>query len=199
VAIEGIQEAALDKLQAIKSLHHIFLGKLIPQKLHPPPPTPLNDSTIDKEPIHTWDPTIYNQPILPSNATQRAPQTRCAIIDDDDVPPHPIPPLIMGSPTIIDDNDHAPPMVGCPQTKAQLRTQAESHLINMVIQDDHIPNFSLIIKSNKLHHGYLQAAQTLAVQTYILGTDSSCYIGAIINKDSGNILEYRQLIKIPKD
>jgi hypothetical protein len=199
VAIEGIQEAAPDKLQAIKSLRHIFLGKLIPQQLHPPPPTPLNDSNIDKEPIHTWDPTIRNQPILPSDATQRVPQTRCAIIDDDDVPPHPIPLVHMGSHVIIDDNDDAPQMVRRPQTQGQLRTQAESHLINMVIQDDHIPNFSLIIKSHKLHHGYLQAARTLAVQTYILGTVSSCFIGAIINKNTGNTLEYHQLIKIPKD
>ncbi len=68
----------------------------------------------------------------------------------------------------------------------------------MVIQDGHIPNFSLVIKPHKLHHSYSQAAQALAVRTYILGTDSSCFIGAIIDKDTGNTLEYCQLIKIPK-
>jgi hypothetical protein len=68
----------------------------------------------------------------------------------------------------------------------------------MVIQDNLIPNFSLFIKPHKLHHGYLQAAQALVVQTFILGTDSSCFIGPIIDKYTGNTLEYCQLIKIPK-
>jgi hypothetical protein len=35
----------------------------------------------------------------------------------------------------------------------------------MVVQDNHIPNFSLVIKPYKLYHGYLQAAQALAVRT----------------------------------
>jgi hypothetical protein len=52
VALEGIQEAAPDKLQAIESLRHIHLGKQIPQQLRPPPPTPLNNSNVDKEPIY---------------------------------------------------------------------------------------------------------------------------------------------------
>ncbi len=116
LAIEGIQEAAPDKLQAIKSLHHILVGKQIPPQLCPPPPTPLNDSTIDEEPIGMWDPTIHAQPILPANATQRAPQTGCAIIDDDDTPPHRIPPVHTGSPAIIDDNEDAPPVVRSPWT-----------------------------------------------------------------------------------
>ncbi len=145
-----------------------------------------------------WDLTIPAQPILSSNATQRAPQTGHTIINNDDTPPHPIPPIHTGSPAINDDNDDAPPMVRPPRNQAQLRTQAESHLINMVIQDDHIHNISLVIKLHKLCHGYSQAAQALAVQTYVLGTDSSCFIGAIINQDTSNTLEYHQLIKIPK-
>jgi len=68
----------------------------------------------------------------------------------------------------------------------------------MVMQDYQIPNFSLVIKPRKLHHSYSQAAQALAVRTYVLGTDSSCFIGAIIDEDRGNTLEYCQLIKIPK-
>ncbi len=68
----------------------------------------------------------------------------------------------------------------------------------MVIQDSLMPNCSLAIKSHKLHHGYLQAAQALVVRTYVLGADSSCFIGAIIDKETGNTLEYCQLIKIPK-
>jgi hypothetical protein len=146
-----------------------------------------------------WDPTIRTQPILPSNATQRAPQAGHAIIDnDDDAPPHLIPAIHTGSPAIIDDNDDAPLMVRCPWTQAQLCTQAESHLIKTVIQDDLLPNFSFDIKPHKLHHGYSQATQVLAVRTYVLGTDSSCFIGAIINKDAGNTLKYCQLIKILK-
>jgi hypothetical protein len=34
-AIEGIQEATPDKLQAIKSLRHVLIGKQIPQQLCP--------------------------------------------------------------------------------------------------------------------------------------------------------------------
>jgi hypothetical protein len=197
-AIEGNQEAAPDKLQANESLRHVLLGKQIPQQPHPPPPTPLNDSNIDKEPIHMWDLTICAQPILPADASQKVPQTGRAIIDDDDAPPHPIPPVHTGSPAIIHDYNNVPPMVRDPQTQAQLRSQAESHLINMVIHNDHIPNFSLVIKPHKLHRGYLQAAQACAVWTYILGTGSSCFIGAIIDKDTGNILENCQLIQDPQ-
>ncbi len=51
-AIEGVQKAAPDELQAIKSLHHILLGKQIPQPPHLPPPTTLHDSDDDEEPIH---------------------------------------------------------------------------------------------------------------------------------------------------
>jgi hypothetical protein len=98
MAIEGIQKATPDKLQAIESLHHILLVKQIPQQPRPPPPIPLHDSNIDKELIHMWDPTIHAQPILPSNATPRVPQTEHAIIDnDDDAPPHPIPSVHTGS------------------------------------------------------------------------------------------------------
>jgi hypothetical protein len=118
--------------------------------------------------------------------------------DNDDAPPHLIPAVHTGSPAIIDNNDDAPQMVRRPWTQAQLHSQAESHLINMIIQDDHIPNFSLIIKPHKLHHGYSQAAQALAVRTYILGTDTSCFNGAIIDKDTDDTLKYCKLIKIPK-
>jgi hypothetical protein len=121
-AMEGVQEAAPDKLQAIKSLCHILLGKQTPQQPRPPPPAPLNDSHANKEPIHMWDPTIHAQPILPFDATHRAPHTGRGIIDDDDTPPHLIPPVHMGSPAIIDDNDDAPPLARCPSVCAQLRT-----------------------------------------------------------------------------
>jgi hypothetical protein len=55
--IKGVQEETPEKFQAIQSLRHILLGKQIPQQPRPPPPTPLNDSNVDKEPIHMWDPT----------------------------------------------------------------------------------------------------------------------------------------------
>jgi hypothetical protein len=67
----------------------------------------------------------------------------------------------------------------------------------MLIQDDHLPNFSLVIKPHKLHHSYSQANQALAVQSNILGTDSSCFISAIIDKDTGDKVKYHQRIKIP--
>jgi hypothetical protein len=156
-AIEGIQEAALDELKAINTLRHILLGEGIPQQPYPPPLTPLHDSNLDEEDM--WDPTIHAQPILPSNATPRAPQTGRAIIDNDDAaPPHPVPAVLTGSPAIIHNNDNAPTIAKRPRTQAQLRTQVESHLINMVIQDNLMPNCYLTIKPHKLHHGYSHAA-----------------------------------------
>ncbi len=74
VAIEGVKEAAPDKLQAIKSLPHILLGKKNPQQLRPLSPTPLHDSDLDQEPIHKWDPTSCTQTTLPSATTSSAPQ-----------------------------------------------------------------------------------------------------------------------------
>ncbi len=44
-AIEGIQDAAPDELEAIESLCHILLVEQIPQQLRPPTPTSLNDLT----------------------------------------------------------------------------------------------------------------------------------------------------------
>jgi hypothetical protein len=136
---------------------------------------------------------------LPSATISSAPQTESAIIEDDDnTPPCPVPAVHTSCPTIIHDDDDAPPIVRCPQTQAQLSTQAKSHLINIVIQDNLMPNCSFAIKPQKLHHGYAQATQALVVRTYVLGTDSTCFIGAIINEETGNTLEYCQLIKISK-
>jgi hypothetical protein len=56
----------------------------------------------------------------------------------------------------------------------------------MVIQENLMPNCSLAIKPHKLHHGYLQAAQALEVQTYVLSADSTCFIGAIIDEETGD-------------
>jgi hypothetical protein len=120
-AIEGIQEAAPDKLQAIKSLCRNLLGEKNPQQLHTPPPTPLHDSDIDKEPIHMWDPTSHAQTTLALATTSSTPQTGCAIINnDDDAPPCPVPLVQPGHPTLIQDNNDAPPPVKRPQTQAQL-------------------------------------------------------------------------------
>jgi hypothetical protein len=68
----------------------------------------------------------------------------------------------------------------------------------MVSQDDFMPNCSTSIKPHKLHHSYSQAVQAPAVRTYVLGADSSCFISAIIGKETFDPLEYCQLIKIPK-
>jgi hypothetical protein len=68
----------------------------------------------------------------------------------------------------------------------------------MMIQDNLMPNCSLATKPHKLHHSYSQAAWAIAVWTYVLDADSSCFIGAITDKETGNTLEYCQLIKIPK-
>jgi hypothetical protein len=68
-----------------------------------------------------------------------------------------------GQPPLIQDNNNAPPIVSQPRTHAQLRNQAEAHLINMLIQDKHMLDCSLAIKPHKIHHGYLQATQALLV------------------------------------
>ncbi len=147
-----------------------------------------------------WDPTSHTHNNMPSVSNTPAPQTGCAIIDDEDkalpCPNHK--PLVHTSqPALIQDNDGAPPIVSHPQMPAQLCTQAEAHLINKIIQDNLMSNSSLAITPHKLHHGYSQDTQAILVQTYVRGTDSTCFIGAIINDDMGDTFEYCQLIKIP--
>ncbi len=102
-----------------------------------------------------------------SATTLSAPQTGCAIINnyEDNTPPRSVPLVHPGHPALIQDNDDAPPIVRRPQTQAQLCTQAESHLINMVIQNYLMPHCSLTIKPHKLHHCYSQATQGLVVRT----------------------------------
>jgi hypothetical protein len=64
-----------------------------------------------------WDPTICAQPILPSNTIPQAPQTECAIIDDDDdAPLCPVLAVHTGNPAIIHDDDNAPQIAKHPQT-----------------------------------------------------------------------------------
>jgi hypothetical protein len=119
-----------------------------------------------------WDMTIHAQPILPSHATPRAPQTGCATIEDnDDTPPNPVPAVHTDNPAIIHDNDDAPPIAKRLQTRAQLWTQAESHLINLVIQDNLMPfapspsNPTNFITATCRPLRHLQSRHTSLVQT----------------------------------
>jgi hypothetical protein len=102
-AILGVQEAPPDDLQAIATLCHLLLGEV------PPTPVPINPSpiapvpppitnTVNKEPVHVWDPNarqLQHVPhtIIPStSATPRhhAPGPNF-INDDDDSPITPAP------------------------------------------------------------------------------------------------------------
>jgi hypothetical protein len=82
-AIAGIQEAPPDELQAILTLHQLFLGESPPVPIPidspsvPAPPEvdtpniPLQLDNTDNKPIHMWDPSLVPQhvPIEHQNRT----------------------------------------------------------------------------------------------------------------------------------
>jgi hypothetical protein len=85
-----------------------------------------------------------------------------------------------------------------PLTRNQLRL-CTIHMINCVIADDLMPSSSLRAHQPSLHHGYVFAAQSILLETIAPPSHSTIHlIGAIINKDTGDVLEYHRLMKLDK-
>jgi hypothetical protein len=72
-------------------------------------------------------------------------------------------------------------------------------MINYIIADELMPTPSLCAHHPSLHHRYAFAAQSILLETTSPPSHSPIhFIGTIINDDTGNVLEYRHLIKMEK-
>jgi hypothetical protein len=209
-AIAGIQEAPPDKLQAILTLCQLLLGKSLPVPIPIDPPSvpastevdtpniPLQLYDTDDEPIHMWDPSLVPQHvpmkhhhIITSNDKDRP--RPIAIIKQDEIshtqaPPHPKPPICTWA------QQHCT----CGQHES-----AHVHLINSAITDALMPLMDTKPACNYPTHGYIAATQALLIQTYGIvhttqNNTSINFIGAIVDDITGDVLEYRHLIKSDK-
>jgi hypothetical protein len=197
-AIAGIQDAPPNKMEAIRSLCTLCLGKVAP--ISPPapsivptpqPPTPLVD--VDK-PIIIWNAQLV-QPSLPTlnhntyaiNSNHSTP----AIIEDDSDNNSPIPnhSTRPRCPHLIRQLQNHP--LTCNQL--QLRT---AHMINCVITDKLMPTPSLCTCPPLLHCRYVFAAESILLETISPPSHSTIhFISTIIDNDTGDGLEYRHLMK----
>ncbi len=90
------------------------------------------------------------------------------------------------------------PLQNRPLTPNQLRLRT-AHMINCVIADNLMPTPSLCLHIPFLYCGYAVAAQSILLETISPPSHSTInFIGTIINDDTGNVLEYRHLMKKEK-
>jgi hypothetical protein len=105
-------------------------------------------------------------------------------------------------PAIIDSNNHVTPPPWQVWTHAQHQS-SHVHLINSTITKALMPLIDLRPTISFPAHGYISATQALHENTYGLihkanspiTAGSVFFIGAIIDNDTGNVLEYCHLIK----
>jgi hypothetical protein len=200
-AIVGIQDTPPNKMEAIQCLRTILLGKVAPL---PPPalsilptpqePTPLVD--ID-EPVIIRNPQLV-QPSLPplkhnTNNIIPNPNTPAIIEDDSD------------DNTPISNHSMHPschhlirPLQNHPLMHNQLRL-CSAHMIDCVIADELMPTPSLCTHPPLLYCGYAFAAESILLETISPTSHSTIdFIGAIIDNDTGNVLEYQHRMKMDK-
>ena len=193
-AIEGTQESPPDKLQAIDNLHLLLLSETPPRPVpvdpplvqQRPPPCPF----VDEEPVHIWTPpgtmcdTSHSSP-APTTGPSLAHHPALITNDEDDVfspipgPTHPA------------------------HTRAQHCSQQHIHLINAIITESLHPAMDDRATTSHPPPGYIAATRTLLHNTYGIGhtsptpspTNPPNFIGAIVDDITGDVLEYRHLIK----
>jgi hypothetical protein len=74
-----------------------------------------------------------------------------------------------------------------------------AHMINCVIADKFMPTPSLCTHPPLLHCRYAFAAESILQETISPPYHSTIhFIGAIIDDDTGNVLEYQHLMKMDK-
>ena len=197
-AINGVQEAPPDELAAIESLRTLLLGEVPPPE---PTATPVTAPRpiIDEEHVEIWSPDEVQTPARITGTTPPAsapPHRRDlpAIIeddsDDDSVPP----PLLRRSPRA-----HAAPSTTTARTHLHART---AHMINCIIAEHVLTNAQPPPRSTNApirRHGYALAAQLLQhTEPHSAANTAEHFIGAVIDDDTGEVLEYRHLIKSEK-
>ncbi len=197
-AILGVQEAHLNKLQAITTLCPLLLGEVppTPVPVNPPPippvPPPISN-TVDEEPVHIWDPNVQQLQHIPH-----------AVILSTDTTPH----YHAHGPNFI-NNDGASPITPAPCAAQEARTPTQHciqqcvHLINSVITKALMPMIDLKPAASIPAHGYIAATCALLKNTHGVSRpanspvtlDSINFIGAIVDDITGDVLEYCHLIK----
>jgi hypothetical protein len=197
-AILGVQEAPPNELQAIATLCHLLLGEVPPTSVpvDPPPIAPVPPpvpNTVDKEPMHIWDPN--------ARQLQHVPHTVIPSINA--TPRHHAP-----GPNFINNDDDSPiTPASCAaqeaRTCAQYHTRQCIHLINSVITKALMPMIDLKPAASFPAHGYITATCALLKNTYAVihsanstvTSDSINFIGANVDDITGDVLEYCHLIK----
>ncbi len=72
-------------------------------------------------------------------------------------------------------------------------------MINCVIAEELMPTPELCTRPPSLHRGYAFAAECILLETISLPSHSTVhFIGAIINDNTGDVLEYHHLMKMDK-
>ncbi len=72
-------------------------------------------------------------------------------------------------------------------------------MINCVIAEELMPTPSLHTRPPSLHGGYAFAAESIFLETISPPSHSTVhFIGAIIDNDTGDVLEYQHLMKMDK-
>jgi len=197
-AIEGVQESPPDKLAAIQALRTLLLGEVPPIAPTSPPvqaPCPI----IDEEPVVIWSPNDVQQPIRDTGtnspaSTPLSRQNLPAIIEDES--DDNIVPLtsLRRSPRA-----HTAPLTTNAHTRLHART---AHMINCVIAEHVLTATQLPPPSTTTpmrRQGYALAAHLLHHnEHHSAETTAEHFIGAVLDDDTGAVLEYRHLIKSEK-
>jgi hypothetical protein len=197
-AIEGVQESPPDELAAIQALQTLLLGK-VPPITPTPPPVPAPRPIINEEPVVIWSPddvqqpiraTGTNSPVSPQLSRRNLPAIIEDDTDDDIVPPT----LLCRSPRA-----HTAPSTTTAHTLLHART---AHMINCVIAEHILTDAQLpppITNAPARRQGYALAAHLLQHnKTHSAESTSEHFIGAVLDDDTGAVLEYRHLIKSDK-
>jgi hypothetical protein len=199
VAIEGVQEAPPDELAAIQALQTLLLGKVPPTAPTPPPVTAPRPIIDDEEPVVIWNPDEVQQPACNTgnkSPTSAPPSRRNlpAIIEDDSDEESSPPTLLRRSP-----RTHAAPSTTTTRARLHART---AHMINCVIAEHVLTEAQLPPPTTTMpscRRGYAFAAHLLQHNELPSAANASKhFIGAVIDNDTGAILEYWHLIKSEK-
>jgi hypothetical protein len=197
-AIKGVQEAPPDKLAAIQALRTLLLGE-VPPPVPTPTPVTAPRPTVDEEPVEFWSPDDTHQPACDTgtNSPESVPSIRRdlpAIIEDNSDDESAPPTRLRCSPWA-----HAAPSTTTACTHLHACT---AHTINCVIADHVLTEAQLpppITNAPAHQQEYALAAHLLQRnELHSTANASKHFIGAVINNDTGKVLEYRHLIKSEK-
>ena len=186
-----------DELAAIQALRTLLLGKVPPTAPTPPQANaPL--TIIDKEPVVIWNPDEVQQPTRDGGAnspTSAPAQVNTPASIDDDSDDKSLPPTSLRR---LPRSHTSTPST----TTARTRLHVCTYMINCVIANH------VLIKAQQpspptdmptLRQGYAFAAHLLQHnELHSAANASEHFIGAVINNDTGDVLEFQNLIKSEK-